>query len=115
MHTSGFLLLFCLASLVYGLCTYSRAKQKTKDATQTALYIVIYPILITIVMSNKPVEPWIAVPVVMAGIPWLFAGAHLNQVVKDPSITNPRNFAGVPIKLWLIGAIVSVIIGVICK
>lgn len=111
MGSSGLFLLFLLGTLVYALLQYARAKKRTTDATQTALFIVLYPVLLFFTFSNKPVAPWIAVPVVMMIAPWLLAGVHLNKVVENPAVTRQGDFVGVPGSFWLIGAALAVVMG----
>ncbi len=112
MRTGGLFILFLLGAIIYGLYKFSTAKEKTIDAKQTAAFIIIYPIILNVMMNNIPVELWIAIPVVFAGIPWLFAGIHLSQVADDPSITTDDEFVGLPKKVWGWGGVAAFIMGI---
>lgn len=113
MGTSGFFLLFLLGSMIYGGYVYFHAEYKTHDATQTLVFIVFYPFLLFVAFSFRPLAAWIAVPLIMMGIPWLFAGIYLSKVVKDPSITRHGEFAGFPLKTWAVIMGLSLALGLI--
>lgn len=113
MRTGGLFILVLLAWLVAGLWAFAKTKNKCTAAVQTALYIVSYPALMVLFFQFKPVSPVIAVPLVMAGIPWLLAGSHLQQVSANPSAAKPGEFLGLPRKLWGWGLLLSVGIGLL--
>jgi hypothetical protein len=103
------LLLFAFWA-VAGLWAYLKTKDKSKDATQTALYLLFYPAVVTFVVASKPVPAFVASPLVLAGVPWLLAGIHLSKVIKNPAATKPGEFIGLPVKFWLWGLAISVAI-----
>lgn len=99
--------------MVYGLYQFARIREKSADAIQTTAYIVGYPICVLLFSEYKPIEPALAVPLVMAGWPWLLAGVHLNDIIKDPTAIKQDELVGFPKKLWIWGAVISVAIGAI--
>lgn len=108
----GGLILLCLViSLVYSLYQFFRAGEKTIDAAQTAVYVVIYPFFVYVIWRAWPVPLWLLLPVVVAGIPWLVAGIHLNEIVKDPTLIRDDQFVGFPYTFWLWGVVLSVALG----
>jgi len=114
MNTGGLFILFLIVAMIYAIYLYAKSNEKTADATFTAIYIVAYPALFIFSLDNKPIDngwKWIGVPLVMAGLPWLFSGFHLYRVVENPSATNNDEFVGFPIKLWIIGGILSCAMG----
>ena len=46
-------------------------------------------------------------------LPWIVAGIHLNEIVKDPDIAKDNEFVGFPYGFWIWGGVLSVIVGVI--
>lgn len=79
------------------------ARHRSTDAKFTAVYILAYPALVVALFLNEPVAMWLAVPVVFGFIPWLMAGPHLWQILKDPSRESADEFIGIPRAYWLWG------------
>ena len=113
MRSGGIFILVLIAWMLMGLWAFSKARNKSKDAIQTATFIVVYPIALVVLFQLKPMPPVIALPLVMCGIPWLGAGSHLKKVTADPSATRPGDFIGLPYKFWGWGLFLSVAIGVL--
>ena len=113
MRTGGLFIVILLAWLVAGLWAFSKAKIKSTAAVHAALYIVSYPALMALFVQFKPMSPVIAVPLVMAGIPWLLAGSHLQKVSADSSAAKPGELLGLPLKLWGWGLVLSVGVGLL--
>ena len=113
MSFGALLILLPLIALVYGLYQFIRAEKKTRDAVQTTAYIVLYPIVVYLLWRTGSVPAWVAAPVVMAGLPWIVAGIHLNEIVKDPDIAKDNEFVGFPYGFWIWGGLLAVIVGLI--
>jgi len=113
MSFGALLILLPLIALIYGLYQFIRAQTKTRDAVQTTAYIVLYPIVVYLLWRTGPVPAWVAAPVVMAGLPWIVAGIHLNEIVKDPAIAKDNEFVGFPYGFWIWGGVLAVIVGLI--
>lgn len=115
MSLGALIILLPLAAFVYGLYQFVRAEEKTRDAMQTTAYIVLYPIVVYLLWRGGPVPAWVTAPVVMAGLPWIVAGIHLNEIVKDPAIAKPNEFVGFPYRFWIWGGVLAVVVGVIIE
>lgn len=111
MSFGGLLLLFFLGSLCYGVYQFARAREKTPEALQTTAYIVMYPVVVYFVFRDGPTPAWLAWPVIVAGLPWLVAGIHLNEIVKDPTLVRDNEFVGFPRGFWLWGVALSAVFG----
>jgi hypothetical protein len=111
MSFGGLLFLFFLGSLCYGVYQFVRAREKTREAVQTTFYIVLYPVVVYFVFREGPTPAWLAAPVVVAGLPWLVAGIHLNEIVKDPTLVRRNEFVGFPHRFWIWGGILSAALG----
>lgn len=112
MSFGGLLLLVLLGTLGYGVFQFLRAGSKSREAVQTTVYIILYPVAAYAAWVNKP-PAWLAVPVIAAGLPWLVAGIHLNEIVKDPGLARSDQFVGFPYRFWLWGGALSVLLGVL--
>lgn len=110
MRSGGFIILFFVAWIVAALWKFARAKETSTDAKQTAAYIVCYPIVAVLALEERPLPMVAATILVMAGLPWLLAGIHLGKALNAPSASKPREFIGLPAKLWLLGIGLSVAI-----
>lgn len=111
MRSGGLIILVFLVWMIVGLWAFAKTKSKSSAAVQAALYIVSYPAIIVLFVQLKPVPLVIAIPLVMAGVPWLLAGSHLQKVSADPSAAKPGEFIGLPLKLWGWGLALSIGIG----
>lgn len=113
MIYGALLVLLFLIALVYGLYQFARAAEKSRDAVQTTVYIILYPVVAYLLWHWRPMPAWVVAPVVMAGIPWLVAGIHLNEIVKDPSLAKEHEIVGFPRGFWIWGMALAVIIGLL--
>lgn len=113
MRSGGLIVLVFLAWMIAGLWAFAKTKSKSAAAVQAALYIVSYPAVIALLVQLKPIPPVVAVPLIMAGIPWLLAGSHLQKVAADSSAAKPGEFIGLPLKLWGWGLALSIGVGVL--
>ena len=95
------------------LLVFVRTRETSADARLTAAYIVGYPVLAVALLLNDPIPLWIGVPVVFGFIPWLMAGPHLWQVLRDPSRRSPDEWVGIPKSYWLWGGLGAVLIGIV--
>lgn len=111
MSFGGLLFLFFLGSLCYGVYQFARAKEKTREASQATTYIVLYPVIVYFVFRGEATPAWLAAPVILAGLPWLVAGIHLNEIVKDPTLVRSNEFVGFPYRFWIWGGVLSAGLG----
>jgi len=102
-----------LASLVYGVYQFVRAEKKTPEAMQTTAYIVLYPVVVYMMWRTGYGPPWLVAPVATAGIPWIVAGIHLNEIVKDPTLVRDNEFVGFPFGFWIWGGLLSLAAGLL--
>lgn len=113
MRSGGLIIIFFFGWIIVALWSFVRARERSTDATQTAAYIISYPVAVLGALEAKPLPMVMATVLVMAGIPWLMAGLHLAKILKDPSQSKPGTFAGLPGKLWGWGIVLSVGVGLI--
>ena len=111
MRSGGLIIFVLFAWMAAGLWAFFKTRTKSAAAIQTALYLVSYPAVLALVFNLKPMHPVIAVPLVIAGIPWLLAGVHLQKVIADPSWAKSGEFVGLPLKFWAWGLVLSVGVG----
>ena len=86
---------------------------KTLDAKLTAALIVLWPVWVAILLFNQPVPMLIAVPTMFVFIPWLMAGPHLWQILKDPSQSRPDEVMGIPKAYWAWGGLGALLLGLL--
>ena len=113
MRSGGLIIIVFIAWMAVGLWAFAKTKTKSAAAVRVTLYLVSYPVALVLLAQFRPVHPVIAVPLIMAGIPWLLAGSHLQKVVADPSAAKPGEMIGLPLKLWGWGFVLSVGIGLL--
>ena len=113
MRSGGFIIVVFILWMAVGLWAFARTRNKSSAAVQAALYLVSYPAALALLFVHRPVHATIAVPLIMAGIPWLLAGSHLQKVVADPSAATPGTFVGLPLSLWGWGLALSIGVGAI--
>lgn len=113
MSVGLLLVLLPLVALAYGLYQFIRAEEKSRDAIQTTAYIIVYPVVVYLAWRSGSVPSWLAWPVVVAGLPWIVAGIHLNEIVKDPTVVKDNEFVGFPYRFWIWGGVLSVALGLL--
>ena len=86
---------------------------KSRDAKQTAAYILLWPLAAVILLLNEPVPLWLSVPVIFGFVPWLLAGPHLSAILKDPYASKPSEVIGIPRGYWTWGGLASVLLGLL--
>lgn len=112
----GFGVLFIVLVLIataYGLFQFFRAETKTRQAIETTAYIILYPAVVYVAWRSGPAPAWIVAPLILAGLPWIVAGIHLNEIVKDPGLARDNEFVGFPRGFWIWGGALAVLIGLL--
>jgi len=102
-------ILWSAASIV----AFVRTRHKPLDAKLTAAYILIYPLLASLLYLLHPAPLWLAVPLVFGFIPWLLAGPHLGRILRWPEQIRDDEIIGIPRGYWLWGGIGAVLLGLV--
>jgi len=105
-----------LGAVLWGLVsltTFFRARERTADGKLTASYIILWPLLLAVLILNQPVQMWLAVPVMFGFIPWVMAGPHLGETMKDPGCTRPDEIIGIPTAYWKRGGLGAMLLGIL--
>lgn len=113
MVAAGLFIFVLLGALVYGIFQFVRAEKRTWEAAQTIIYIVVYPVVVYLAWLARPLPAWVVMPIVVAGLPWVVAGIHLNEIVKDPSVAKDNELVGFSYRFWIWGGAVAVVLGLI--
>jgi hypothetical protein len=92
---------------------FVKTKDKRPDAKLTVAYIILWPALVVTLLLNEPVPLWIAVPTMFGFIPWLLAGPHLSEILKDPSRIRPDELMGIPKAYWKWGGLGAILLGIL--
>ena len=92
---------------------FAGTADKTADARLTAAYIIAWPVVALALVLNEPVPMWIAVPVMFGFIPWVLAGPHLWEILRDPSMIRSDEIIGIPRDYWFWGGIGAVLLGIL--
>ncbi len=109
-------LVILLIAALWGIgavLAFAKTREKSGDARLTAGYILAWPVLAVILLLNEPVPLWVAVPAVFGFIPWLMAGPHLWQVLRDPTASRPDEIIGIPRAYWAWGGLGAVLLGLV--
>jgi hypothetical protein len=101
-------LLWALTSLA----VFFRARERTADGKLTACYIILWPLLLAVLILNQPAQMWLAVPVMFGFIPWVMAGPHLWEIMKDPGCTRSDEIIGIPKAYWKWGGLGAILLGI---
>jgi hypothetical protein len=109
-------LVIILIAALWGIgavAAFAKTREKSPDARLTAAYILVWPALVVILLLNEPVPMWIAVPAMFGFVPWLMAGPHLWEILRDPSRSRPDEMIGIPRPYWLWGGAAAVLLGIV--
>lgn len=108
MRSGGLIIVVFLVWMGSALYAFLKTPNPGGEAKQTAAFIVAYPLLLWWMLESRPVAPIIAIPVIMAGIPWLLSGSHLAKALKSSYPSKPGEFVGLPLSYWWWGLGLSV-------
>jgi hypothetical protein len=109
-------LVIIVVAAIWGIAAvlvFAGTREKSRDAKLTAAYILLWPALVVILILNEPVPMWIAVPTMFGFIPWLMAGPHLWEILKDRPVYRPDEIMGIPKAYWTWGGLGAVLLGII--
>jgi hypothetical protein len=109
-------LVIVLIAALWGIASvaaFMRTRDKSPDARLTAAYILLWPILVVVLLLNEPVPMWIAVPTMFGFIPWLMAGPHLWEILRDPQKSRQDEIMGIPKPYWAWGGLGAVLLGIV--
>jgi hypothetical protein len=98
---------------IVAVLAFAQTSERTWDSKLTAAYIVLWPALVVILLLNEPVPMWLAVPAVFGFVPWLMAGPHLWEVLRDPTQTRPDEVIGIPRAYWVWGGLGAILLGIV--
>jgi hypothetical protein len=98
---------------VASVVAFVNTKDRSGDAKLTAAYIILWPALVVTLILNEPVPMWVAVPTMFGFIPWLLAGPHLWEILKDPSTSRPDEVMGIPTAYWKWGGLGAILLGIL--
>jgi hypothetical protein len=83
------------------------------DAKLTAGFIALWPALVVTLILSEPVPMWLAVPTMFGFVPWLMAGPHLWEVLKDSTACRPDELMGIPKDYWKWGGLGAIVLGIL--
>ena len=98
---------------IAAVLAFAKTSERTLDAKLTAGYFVLWPALVVVLLLNEPVPMWLSVPVMFGFVPWLMAGPHLWDVLKDPTQTRPDEIIGIPRAYWVWGGLGAILLGIL--
>jgi hypothetical protein len=68
-------------------------------------------LLLAVLILNRPVQMWSAVPVMFGFIPWAMAAPHFWEIMQAPACTRADEIIGIPKAHWKWGGLGAIFPG----